>query len=369
MNVNEFLGNKKYSSNYTTKRSWNNNNYNNYHSRDYNSGYNNYRSRDYNNSYNNYRNRNYNNNYNNYRSRDYNNSYNNYHSRDYNNGYNNYRSPDYNNRKDNRGDWIEKQNYDRQVIYDTMDRMALIVGNDSQKFQEYLDVQSRFEKYSVGNCLVILQNSPNSTKINDEQSWNEKGISLRRDSKSIKILEPVKSSNGIIYYNPKEVYDISQTNAPIPKMIAYRKNDLLEASCFCCKIRRKSVSSLENGKVGVKYNHDENVLYICRGIKQGRFFRELFQEIAKIEMKDEIDSNIKDFRSYCVSYMICKKYGIDVTDFNFEKIPPEIANQREVKKIRNELGIIKNNFEEINKRLVDYFKINQKEKSKSVQER
>lgn len=284
------------------------------------------------------------------------------------NNYNKYHNRNYNNRKNNRNNFVEQQNHDRQVIYDTMDRMALVVGNDSQKFQEYLDVQSRFEKYSVGNCLVILQNSPNSTQIKDEQSWNEKGVNLKRNPKSIKILEPVKSSNGNIYYNPKEVYDISQTDSPKQRMIDYGDRKLLEA-LYDWEVSKKAVYSLENGEIGAKYNAEENVLYVCMDMDRELLFRTLLQEIAKIEMKDERDSNIKEFRSYCISYMMCKKYGIDVTDFNFEKIPPEIANQREGKEIRSELGAIKSNFEEIDTKLANYLRVNEKEKSKSVPER
>ena len=76
-------------------------------------------------------------------------------------GKNNNFSTNYNTKRQN--NWQEQQRKDRQDIYDTMDRMAMIVGNDGNKFKEYLDVQSRFSKYSVGNSLVILEKAPNST--------------------------------------------------------------------------------------------------------------------------------------------------------------------------------------------------------------
>lgn len=101
-----------------------------------------------------------------------------------NRNYNNYQK---------KNSWKEKQAQDRQEIYDTMDRMALIVSNDSEKFKQYLDVQSNFTKYSVGNCLVILEKAPNSTQIKDKVSWEEKDISLVQNPKAIKILEPSKS--------------------------------------------------------------------------------------------------------------------------------------------------------------------------------
>lgn len=285
-----------------------------------------------------------------------------------NRNYNKYRKRNYNNRRNGNDNWIEQQKQDKQIIYDTMDRMALVVGNDSEKFQEYLDVQSRFEKYSVGNCLVILQNAPNSTQIKDVQSWNEKGVNLKRNPKSIKILEPVKSKNGNIYYNVKKVYDISQTDALKQKTVNHGNRQLIEA-ILDCGVSWEGVDNLENGEIGIKYNSEKNMLYICRGMETEIFFKELLQEIAKIEMKDDKDRNMKDFRSYCISYMMCRKYEIDVADFDFRNLPSEITNLKNGKEIRYELDIIRKHFEEIDTRVMESFQRNYKEKSKSIPER
>lgn len=280
-----------------------------------------------------------------------------------NRNYNNYKPKNQNN-------WKEQQNKDRQEVYDTMDRMATIVGNDGIKFQEYLDIQSRFAKYSVGNCLIILEKAPDSTQIKDKLSWNEKGIELKENAKAIKILEPSKS-NGRTYYNPKEVYDVTQTNSPKQEenIINYGDRKLLEALLYECKVPRKAVDTLQNGEIGSEYNKDENILYVCKGMDRETLFQTLCQEMANIEMQSDENSNIKSFRSYCISYMICKRYGIDISNFNFENLPQEITGQKEPKGIRKEIDRIRGNFEKINNRMTDYFEISSKEKNKSVQER
>lgn len=283
----------------------------------------------------------------------------------------------YNNSKNNRNNswqqkknnWKDQQNQDRQAIYDTMDRMATIVGNDNQKFKQYLDIQSRFSKHSVGNCLVILEKAPNSTRIKDESSWNEIGIELISNAKSIKILEPNKVNNKI-YYNPKEVYDITQTNAPKEEITKnYSDRKLLEAIIQDCDVPRKAVDKLPNGTLGSEYNRDENVLYVCKGMDKELLFQTLFQEIGNIEMRNEENSNIKSFRSYCISYMLCQKYGIDVSDFDFSDLPKEITNQKEPKGVRGELNIIRSNFENIDKKIYQYFEMSNKEKNKTAPER
>lgn len=282
-------------------------------------------------------------------------------------GKNNNFSTNYNTKRQN--NWQEQQRKDRQDIYDTMDRMAMIVGNDGNKFKEYLDVQSRFSKYSVGNSLVILEKAPNSTHIKDKNAWLEKGIELNNSAKGIKILEPVKNK-GAIYYNPKVVYDISQTNAPKQdNVINYGDRVLLKALLHNCDVPREAVEKLPSGEIGAEYDKENNKLYVCKGMDRETLFQSLSQEMGNIELKDEEKSNMNYFISYCTSYMICKRYGIDVSNYVFKELPNEITNQKDGKGIRMELDKIRDNFEKVNTRMLDYFDMNSREKNKTVPER
>lgn len=282
-------------------------------------------------------------------------------------GKNNNFSTNYNTKRQN--NWQEQQRKDRQDIYDTMDRMAMIVGNDGNKFKEYLDVQSRFSKYSVGNILVILEKAPNSTHIKDKNAWLDKGIELNNSAKGIKILEPVKNK-GAIYYNPKVVYDISQTNAPKQdNVINYGDRVLLKALLHNCDVPREAVEKLPSGEIGAEYDKENNKLYVCKGMDRETLFQSLSQEMGNIELKDEEKSNINYFISYCTSYMICKRYGIDVSNYVFKELPNEITNQKDGKGIRMELDKIRDNFEKVNTRMLDYFDMSSREKNKTVPER
>ena len=282
-------------------------------------------------------------------------------------GKNNNFSTNYNTKRQN--NWQEQQRKDRQDIYDTMDRMAMIVGNDGNKFKEYLDVQSRFSKYSVGNSLVILEKAPNSTHIKDKNAWLEKGIELNNSAKGIKILEPVKNK-GVTYYNPKVVYDISQTNAPKQdNVINYGDRVLLKALLHNCDVPREAVEKLPSGEIGAEYDKENNKLYVCKGMDRETLFQSLSQEMGNIELKDEEKSNMNYFISYCTSYMICKRYGIDVSNYIFKELPNEITNQKDGKRIRMELDKIRDNFEKVNTRMLDYFDMSSREKNKTVPER
>lgn len=282
---------------------------------------------------------------------------------------NNSHKNSYNNQ--NRSNWQDKQNQDRQEAYDTMERMALVIKDDSNKFRQYLDIQSNFQKHSVGNCLIILDSEPNATQIRDKKSWKEKGYELISNPRVIKILEPSRSNtNNRVYYNPKEMYDISQTNSPTKsQVVKYDDRELLQAFIKNCDVPRKAVDTLPDGTIGTEYNKTENVLYVCRGMNRELLFQTLSQELANIEMKDEQDSDFKSFKSYCISYMLCKKYGVDVSNYEFNNLPNELVSKESGKEIRGEMDKIRIDFEKINSRIADCFENTNREKKSRVQER
>ena len=267
--------------------------------------------------------------------------------------------------------WQDRQNEDRKIAYATMEKMALAIKDDSNVFKQYLDIQSKFQKHSVGNCLIILDSQPNATQIKDKKSWKEKGYDLISNPKVIKILEPSRSSsNNRVYYNPKEMYDISQTNNPNQSQsVNYNDRELLQAFIKNCVIPRKAVDKLPDGTIGTEYNKSENVLYVCRGMDRELLFQTLSQELANIEMKDEPDSDFKSFKSYCISYMLCKKYGVDVSNYEFNNLPNELVSKESGKEIRGEMDKIRIDFEKINSRIADCFENTNREKKNKVQER
>ena len=61
--------------------------------------------------------------------------------------------------------WAEKKQAERSSAYELIDRTAEDVVRDGAAFQTYLDVQSRFDRYSVGNALLIAAQKPDAQKI------------------------------------------------------------------------------------------------------------------------------------------------------------------------------------------------------------
>ena len=70
------------------------------------------------------------------------------------------------------------------------DSAADALRQDGAKFQQYLDVQAKFDRYSVTNALLIQAQMPEATKLKSFDGWKETGASIRKNAKGISILEP-----------------------------------------------------------------------------------------------------------------------------------------------------------------------------------
>ena len=95
------------------------------------------------------------------------------------------------------------------------------------------------------------------------------------------------------------------------------------------------------------YDKERDVLYVARGAEVPQIFHEVTQELAKQEIGE--DSSLDSFKANCVYYMICKKYGIDVSNYNITDIPYELR-EMSAKEIREELEPIHDAMENISGR-------------------
>ena len=63
---------------------------------------------------------------------------------------------------------------------------------ESGDWQRYLKVQSQFHNYSFNNVMLILSQFPEASRVAGYQRWQELGRQVKKGSKSIKILAPLK---------------------------------------------------------------------------------------------------------------------------------------------------------------------------------
>lgn len=269
-----------------------------------------------------------------------------------------------------RNAWIKKKQEERKGAYDLIDKTASEIVNDNEKFKTYLDVQCRMDKYSVGNALLITAQMPNATQLKEFEDWKEAGAFIKKNATSITILEPgdpYTRADGTqaISYNPKKMFDISQTTfRQNNRVMGYDEKTKLTALLKDCPVNVKAVDEIDGTNIVAQWNKQDNVLYVKRGGETKDIFRELSSELARVGLEETGNASLDNFKCKCTSYMLCKKYGIDVSSFDLSSIPDSLKSMSS-SEIRNELGTIRNALEDINSRMNQHFEsISKKAKSK-----
>ena len=271
--------------------------------------------------------------------------------------------------------WSEKKQAEKQMAYDTIDKTATSLTLDGGNLQMYLDIQSRLDKYSVGNALLIMAQNPKATKLKDYDSWKESGGSVKAKQTGIVILEPageyVKDDGSTaVSYNTKRVFDITQTYTR-EKAKPQTSNDerlVLKALISNCVVPLKVVESLDTSTMGAFYDDKQKAVLVKKGLSNTDFFTSVAQELAHATLAKEgnYSRGQNGLKAYCTAYMLCKKYGIETTSFTFNELPSNFKNQ-DPPQVRETLTDIRNAMTEISDRMSKSFEQSKGTKQKDME--
>ena len=257
-------------------------------------------------------------------------------------------------------DWKAEKN----SLFETANNAAVDTVYSGKNLRKYLETQSRFDKYSATNVLLIMSQKPEATQIKDYNSWQKAGVTVKKFEKSFSILEPgkeYKTESGEIRqnFNIKKMFDISQTTAqPEEKPeVNFDEKLLLKALIHKSPVPIQMADHLDFNR-GAFYDHEKETLFVLRGMSAPDIFRSVSKELAFAELaktRSDYHRSECEFPAYCASFILCQKNGIDTKDYDFSRIPESIRS-KESAQIRAQLGEIRetavNIMERMNKVLV-----------------
>lgn len=242
--------------------------------------------------------------------------------------------------------WAARKQQERETLYAQIDEAVSTMASDGGRFQVYLDVQARFDRYSVANAVLIANQMPEATRLADFDAWRSNGTYVKRGAVGLSILEPgreYRREDGSVgvSYNIKKVFDISQTNAqrPTPKTLPDDRT-LLKALIHepPCKVEVRD--EVPDGR-NVVYLPEEKTILVRRGLDAHTIFRGLAQELARVHLeKGGKDCASPDFVVYSAAYLLCQRNGVPVDSFSFQRMPAAYR-EMEPQSLRKELGIIR----------------------------
>ncbi len=162
-------------------------------------------------------------------------------------------------------------------------------------------------------------------RVGGYKEWHAQGIEILEDEKRLPIiiLEPGKAyrrEDGSVGQNfyAKEVYDISQTTArdQVQPQVRYDDRLLLKGLIASSPVPIRAVEELPQGR-GAMFSAEQNAILVKKGMDAPDIFRCVSLEVANVQLAQSMDGYSREtdgYKAYAVSYMLCKRYGVDVKD-------------------------------------------------------
>ena len=242
-----------------------------------------------------------------------------------------------------KAEWAAQKQAERKEAYELIDNTCSEMAVNGDSFRQYLDVQGRFDRYSVANAVLVSAQMPEATQLKDYGNWKQSRVYVNKDAQKITILEPSKEylrddGTKAVSYNAKVVYDISETSAKDRQEAAEPKSmrELVSAMIDASPVPFQPVDDLE---LPAFYDSEQQTIFIRTGLNEEQLFVSMSKEVAAAvyDFKHNESRNASEFKAYCVAYMVSSRYGVDTRGFNFDRLPKEYA-EMETQDFKSELG-------------------------------
>ena len=265
--------------------------------------------------------------------------------------------------------WAAQKQAQRKEAYELIDNTCseMMISGDS--FRQYLDVQGRFDRYSVNNAILVSAQMPEATQLKEKAAWKQSRVYVNKDAKKVVILEPSKEytrddGSKAVGYNAKEVYDISETSAKDRQEAQEKKSmrELVSALIDASPVPFVPVADLE---MPAYYDSEQQSIFIRTGLNEEQLFVSMAKEVsaAVFDFKHNESREASEFKSYCVAYMVSSRYGVDTRGFNFSRLPKELA-ETDTQAFKGELGSMRDVLGEIQSDMYKSMEKNKPAKSK-----
>lgn len=201
--------------------------------------------------------------------------------------------------------------------------------------RNFLDMMTRFPQMGMENILLLLSQFPDASIVCGKEAWKQYGATVKEGKKPIALLGLVESIAEYEEEEPEEeeeddfvvdfgvvgVYDISQVciSEQTPQFI---KNNQLKMSIEQFLREKYYITIIEdtNGENIPRktskslYRHNENTVYLKRGLTDSEIEAELTKIYVKIFLDNHILPDFLDVAEHYITIAVCKYFDIACLD-------------------------------------------------------
>lgn len=253
----------------------------------------------------------------------------------------------------------QKQTDDLHDIRSAVQKMQRELKADPDKLLNYLAFSAKFYQYSPRNLMMIYAQNPHATFTAAKGRYLRMGYRVKPGEKGIEILRPqtkeyferngylvpvMKATNaekaklaaGKIevvqktYFDPSDVYDISQTTCPVkdyPKVYDKGYNSEQYAALF---ERMKELSELSGVPVEIKdlasislngfYSPQQNTITLNHSLQDSERLDTMCHEYAHALLHRTTTQSpaVAEFEAQCLANMLEGRFGLPTSENNKE---------------------------------------------------
>ena len=258
--------------------------------------------------------------------------------------------------------WQVKEEKHRKEAYATLDKKFGEFSEGRGDMKAYLDVQSRFPFHSARNAILIGEQCPNAQRVGGYKEWASQGIEILEEEKRLPIiiLEPGKAyrrEDGSVGQNffAKEVFDVSQTTArgEAQPQVNYDERLLLKGLIASSPAPIHATEELPQGR-GALYDPEQNAILVKKGMDAPDIFRCVSLEVANVQLvrnREGYSRETEGYKAYAVSYMLCKRYGVDAQEYDISRLDGVLQGQDPKEVVPAALTDMRDTFKELNGRM------------------
>lgn len=269
----------------------------------------------------------------------------------------------------NKEEWAAQKQAERQEAYELIDNTCAEMTAGGDAFRQYLEVQGRFDRYSVNNAILVSAQMPEATSLKDRTAWKQSRVYVDKDAQPVTILEPSKEytrddGTKAVSYNAKAVYDISETSAANrqPPQEQKEMRELVSAMIDASPVGFQPVDDLE---LPAFYDSKQQTIFIRTDLNEEQLFVSMAKEVAAAvyDFKHNESREESDFKAFCVAYMVSSRYGVDTKGFAFDKLPKEYEGM-DAQALKSELGKVRDVLGEVQSEMYKSLEKNKPARSK-----
>lgn len=243
-----------------------------------------------------------------------------------------------------------------KLVDNTLEK--IFTNEDNSKLIKLLDIYSKFSHLGITNSILIYAQYPTAKEVQTTNYWNEHNFYAKKGQRGFALITKGKQytkADGSQAYarNLTKYFDVTQTTAPIhvEEPIVYPQRTILKALLRSCPITYELFDNSDS-EVMAKYIPNDRKIVIQKDLSFEDFIKSFSTALA-MSMLDRGKDFINNERLYLfeatsVSYLLCKKYNIDTSVFDFEKIPSEYMSfdNTKIKKSLYEIVDVNKNLQE-----------------------